>query len=384
MPWRAGSVMDERVRFVAERLAGEVTMAELCAAYGISRKTGYKWLQRYLADGAAGLAERSHAPLRPGRVTPPALAEKIVEQRQARPHWGPRKIVAKLAQLHPELAWPSHATAGAILKRAGLVDARRRRRRVPLRPGDLVVPERPNQVWAVDHKGWVRLKDGTRCEPFTVTDGYSRFLIALAPTGSTRAAEVRAVLERAFAEYGLPEMIRSDNGPPFASASPTALSALSVWWARLGIRHERIRPGKPQENGRHERFHRTLLEAMRPTAADRQAQSVRFAAFRRDYNEERPHEALGQIAPAAFYKPSTRSLPAKLPEPDYPPMMTLRRVRTSGEIKWRGRLVMVSTALAGDTVALEETAAGWRLWFYRSPIGLLATGSRTVSPIIPG
>lgn len=359
-------------------------MTELCEAYGVSRKTGYKWLARYAAAGPAGLLERSHAPLRPHGATPEALVEKIVALRQARPFWGPRKIVARLRYMHPDLAWPSHATAGTILKRAGLVTSRRRRRRVPVRMDALTLPERPNQVWSVDHKGWTRLGDGSRCEPFTVTDGYSRFVVALSAGGGTRAGEVRGVLERAFRDYGLPEVIRSDNGVPFASAGTTGLSALSVWWLQLGIRHERIRPGKPQENGRHERFHRTLLEAMRPPAANRRAQEVRFAAFRRQYNEERPHEALGQLPPISFYAASPRRLPEDLPEPDYPPRMQRRRVRTSGEVKWRGARIAVSTALVGHTVALEETESGWRMWFHHSPIGLIDKHGRKLSPISLG
>ncbi len=359
-------------------------MTELCEAYGISRRVGYKWLDRYEAEGPAGLEDRSHAPLRHGRATAPELAEKIIELRRARPHWGPRKIVARLEALHPGLSWPSHSTADEILRKAGLVTGRRLRRRPPPRLGELTRPERPNQVWAVDHKGWVRLGDGSRCEPLTLADGYSRFLLTVSAGGGTSAAEARPVLERAFRAYGLPEVIRSDNGPPFATASPTGLSALSVWWIKLGIRPERIIPGRPQENGRLERLHLTLLETLAPPAADRKAQARRFAAFRAEYNHERPHQALGQLTPAQFYNPSPRPMPRRPPEPEYGSDLTVRKVRSTGEIKWRGQLVQISHALAGEGVAIEEIDRGWRVWFYRQPIGLIDPQGRKLLPIQPG
>lgn len=383
MPWQESRAMDQRLRFVVDCLSGDETMTELCEAYGISRRVGYKWLNRYKVEGAAGLAERSHAPLRHGRRTAPELAEKIIELRRARPTWGPRKLLAKLAALHPHLAWPSHSTAHEILKQAGLVSARRLHRRPPRRLGELTAPERPNHVWAIDHKGWFQLGDGERCEPVTLADSYSRFLLALSAGSGTSAAQTRPVLERAFREYGLPEVIRSDNGPPFAAPGVTGLSALSVWWIKLGVRPERITPGKPQQNGRLERFHATLAEAIRPAAPDRPAQRRRFDAFRRDYNEERPHEALGQIPPVKFYAASPRSMPAVPPEPDYPTGFVVRQVRGNGEMKWRGRMLYVSSALAGEPVALEETEAGWRLWFYREPVAFVRYDGK-VSPIHPG
>jgi transposase InsO family protein len=384
MPWLEMGAVDQRLRFVADCLAGEASMTELCEAYGISRRIGYKWLERYAAEGPAGLADRSHAPLRHGRATAPELVEKIIDLRRARPHWGPRKIVARLAALHPDLPWPSHSTADGILRKAGLVSRRRLRRRPPPRPGALTRPERPNQVWAVDHKGWVRLGDGTRCEPLTLADAYSRFLLTVSAGGGTSAAEARPERERAFRAYGLPEVICSDNGPPFATASPTGLSALSVWWIKLGIRPERIIPGRPQENGRLERLHLTLLQALAPPAADRKAQARRFAAFRAEYNHERPHQALGQLTPAQFYSPSPRPMPRRLPEPEYGPDLSVRKVRSSGEIKWRGELVLISHALAGEAVAIEEIDRGWRVWFYRQPIGLIDPQGRKLSPIQPG
>jgi putative transposase len=374
MPWQESCAMDQRVRFIGDHTSGLWTMTELCERYEVSRKTGYKWLERYRLEGAAGLAERSCAPLVHGRATSEALAEAIVGLRQERPSWGPRKIVAKLAARQPEAAWPSASTAGEILKRAGLVCGRRLKRRAPPRLGELTVPQHANHVWNVDHKGWVRLCDGTRAEPLTVTDGFSRYLISLSATGSTAQEEARPLFERAFREHGLPEVIRSDNGSPFASTGPTGLTGLSAWWIKLGIRHERIDPGHPQQNGRHERFHLTLLEAMQPPAADRAAQARRFAAFARDYNEERPHEALGQKPPASFYQPSSRTMPRRLPEPNYPAEAAVRKVRSNGEIKWQGDLIHICSALAGEAVAVEETEAGqWQVRFFDVTVGVIDT-----------
>jgi putative transposase len=384
MPWRESCAMDERIRFVADWLSGETSRTELCERYGISRKTGYKWMERYGEAGALGLVERSRAPREHGRATPEDLVEKILDLRRARPSWGPRKILAKLEQLHPELSWPSHSTAHEHLKRAGLVAGRKTRRRTPPYPGALAAATAPNDVWAVDHKGWIVLGDGSRCEPLTLSDTYSRFLLAASAGANTRSAQARPVMERAFMTYGLPRVIRSDNGQPFASSGVTGLSQLSVWWIKLGIHPERIPPGKPQQNGRLERLHRTLLEAMQPPAKTRPAQARRLDAFRQDYNHERPHQALGQVPPASFYTPSPRPMPRRLPDPDYPASMTTRRVRPNGEIKLLGSSVHISSALAGEGVALEQIEHGWRVWFYREPIGLLDHTGQKLSPIQPG
>ncbi len=372
MPWNESCAMDERMRFVVDHLSGEWSMLALCEHYGISRTAGYKWVDRYRAEGPLGLVERSRAAKAHGRATPAALAELVVKLREARPSWGPRKIVARLRLDHPDLVWPAASTAGEILKRAGLVNGRRRVRRAPPRVGALTMPERANHVWSADHKGWIRLGDGRRCEPLTVTDIFSRYLVRVAATGSTHEEEARPLFQRAFEEYGLPEVIRSDSGPPFAATGVTGLTALGVWWTKLGIRHERIDPGKPQQNGRHERFHLTLLEAMRPPAADRAAQEARFAAFTRDYNEERPHAAIEDVPPARLYTASPRKMPERLPEPDYPAEAAIRKVRSNGEIKWGGRLVPIACALAGEAVALEETESGdWLVRFYARPIATI-------------
>jgi transposase InsO family protein len=364
--------MDERIGFINEHLSELWTMTELCDRYEISRKTGYKWLERYALFGAAGLMERARSPLVHGRTTPAHLMEAIVGLRRERPSWGPRKIIAKLAAGQPDVDWPAASTAGEILKRAGLVCGRRVRRRGPPRLGELTVPQHANHVWGVDHKGWVRLGDGSRAEPLTMTDGFSRYLISVAATGSTRHDEAKPLFERAFRDYGLPEVIRSDNGSPFASTGTTGLTALSAFWIKLGIKHERIDPGHPQQNGRHERFHFTLLEAMRPPEPDRAAQERRFKAFARDYNEERPHEALGQRTPASVYQRSPRKMPQRLPEPHYPAEAAVRKVRSNGEIKWQGDLIHICGALIGEAVAVEEIETGqWQVRFFDVPIGVI-------------
>jgi transposase InsO family protein len=369
--------MDERMRFVVESQSGEWTMTELCERYEISRKTGYKWLERYRQEGPAGLEERSRAPASHGRATPEHLIEAIVGLRRERPSWGARKIIGKLMLREPDAAWPSPSTAGEILKRAGLANKRRVRGRCPARLGELTVPQYANHVWAVDHKGWVRLGDGSRVEPLTMTDGFSRYLISLSATAGTTQKEARPAFERAFLDYGLPETIRSDNGPPFASVGAGGLTELSAWWLRLGVRHERIDPGHPQQNGRHERFHLTLLEAMEPAEPDRAAQERRFAAFARDYNEERPHEALGQRPPASLYRASPRKMPERLPEPHYGPDAAVRRVRQNGEIKWRGELIFISSALIGEAVGIDETETGdWQVRFCDVPLGAIDLDQR--------
>lgn len=372
MPWAESCAMDHRLRFVGEWLEGQSSMTELAELYGVSRKTAYKWLGRYRAEGVEGLRERSSAPLRHGLATPVELVAMILDYKDKKPKYGPLKIIVKLKELHPDLPWPSPSTAGEILKRFGMVQPRRKRARVPPTLCGLTDAERANHLWAVDYKGWVRLGDRRRCEPLTVSDSFSRFLVALEACESTRGAVAIPIFERAFAQYGLPEAIRSDNGPPFATVGVTGLSALGVWWAKLGIHHERIVPGRPQQNGRHERFHLTLKEAMEPPSPTWADQVKRFEAFRRDYNEERPHQALDQTPPARHYKPSPRPLPKQLPDPEYPREADVRRVRSSGEIKWAGTTLFVSEALVGEWVAIEEQETGeLQMRFYAKPIGII-------------
>jgi len=374
MPWSESCAMDQRMQFIGEWLEEGSSVVALSEAYGVSRKTAYKWIGRYRDEGAAGLRERSSAPLEHGRATAAELVAMILTLKDEHKSWGPLKLRARLEAVWPDLCWPAASTIGEIVKRAGLVRPRRRRSRVPPTLGPLTMAERPNHLWAVDHKGWVRLGNGQRCEPLTVTDSFSRFVLALEGCASTSGAEAMPIFERAFRAYGLPEVIRSDNGVPFATVGVTGLSALGVLWAKLGIRHERIAPGHPQQNGRHERFHLTLKEAMQPPAFDPAAQAERFTRFKHGYNHERPHQALGQTPPAQHYQPSPRSLPERLPEPDYPPHADIRRVRSSGEIKWGGTMLFVSETLAGEWVAIEELETGEvQMRFDATPIAIIDT-----------
>lgn len=371
MVWRETVLMDERLRFVVECLSGEETMTQLCAAFDISRKTGYKWLERYRAFGPGGLHDLPRAPLNHGRATAVDVVERIVAMKEAHPLWGPKKITARLKLAEPCCGWPAVSTAGEILKRHGLVGRRRRRWKAA---GNGPWPEasEPNAVWTGDHKGWFRTRDGWRCEPLTVMDALSRYLLGLEATSSTSDEEAWPVFERLFEENGLPDRFRSDNGSPFASAGVTGLTPLAARFIKLGIALERIQPGKPQQNGRHERFHLTMLPMAKAPEADRAAQAQAFEAFRRSYNEERPHEALGMGTPAQHYRPSTRPMPRTTPEPDYPTEAAVRSVRQNGAVKWQGTEIYVSATLAGEPIAIEETENGeWAMRFYAHPLGFI-------------
>lgn len=371
MAWRETGIMDERMRFVAACLEGGDTMSAICAAFGISRKTGYKWLGRYRSLGPGGLADLPRTPLEHGRATPGDLVVRIVAEKQAHPGWGPKKVAARLRRLSPELAWPAASTVGEILKRHGLVGRRRFRWRAT-GTGPFAPVREPNDVWSADYKGWFRTRDRKRCEPLTVLDAASRHCLALEACATTGDAEAWPVFERLFHEHGLPRRLRSDNGPPFASAGVTGLTPLSIRFLRLGIELERIDPGKPQQNGAHERYHANLLALAAEPAPDRGAQQQAFDDFRREYNEVRPHEALNFDTPAERYGPSRRKMPVKTPAPEYPPEAAVRNVRSNGEIRWSGGMVYVSASLAGEAVALEEAADGtWALRFYNQPLGVI-------------
>ncbi|MGH7751338.1 MAG: integrase core domain-containing protein, partial [Gemmatimonadales bacterium] len=272
-------------------------------------------------------------------------------------------------------AWPAASTRGAILDRHGLVVKRRPRRRTPPWSQPFQECRGPNDVWSADFKGWFRTKDGARCDPLTVSDAFSRTLLCCTAVARPDGAHVRPHFDRLFREYGLPLAIRTDNGAPFASVGAGGLSPLSAWWVKLGILPERIQPGHPEQNGRHERMHGTLKQetAAAPggPAANLRAQQARFESFRREYNTERPHQALGQVPPATLYAPSPRPYPAKVEDPPYPETAALRRVRSNGEIKWQGELVYVTEALVGELVALTEGPHAWLVHFGPIALGAL-------------
>lgn len=366
MPWDETTRMSQRMRFICELESCQYTMSELCERFGISRKTGYKWAQRYARDGVKGLEDRSRAPQSSPHRMSSEVSEELLKLRRRFPRWGPHKLRAFVERQHPELKVPAASTIGDLLKRQGLVEPRRSRRR-PLPPqAPRVEALSANDVWSSDFKGQFRLGDGRLCYPLTVSDGYSRYLLGCEGLESPSGAASRPVFERLFREYGLPRAILTDNGSPFAaSRSLGRLSRLSVWWIKLGIRPVLIQPGHPEQNGRHERMHRTLkAETARPPKADAGKQQERFDQFRRVYNEQRPHQALGQATPAQLYEPSKRPYPSRLEPWEYPGHFEVRTVRTAGEIKWQGELLYVSDVLAGEQIGLEEVEEDqWAVYF---------------------
>lgn len=365
MPWDETTRMSQRLRFISDLESCQYTMTELCERYGISRKTGYKWAARFMAAGPGGLEDRPHVAKSFPHQIDAEKASQIVDLRRRFPHWGPRKLRAWLERHHSEVSWPAASTIGDLLKRQGLVESRRcRRRPQPPRPPQ-VKATGPNVVWSSDFKGEFRLGNSRLCYPLTVTDGFSRYLLGCQSLESTSLEGSKQVFESLFREYGLPGAILTDNGSPFASSNALGrLSRLSVWWLRLGIRPVLIQPGHPEQNGRHERMHRTLkAETTRPPAEDAAGQQERFEAFRRMYNEQRPHEALDQRAPAQVYEPSSRRYPPCLPASEYPGHFEVRSVGQKGEIWWRGEALFVSHSLQGERIGLEEVEEGqWSVY----------------------
>jgi transposase InsO family protein len=329
---------------------------ELCRIYGISRKTGYKWRDRFVEQGQSGLQDRSRAPRRSPQAIGEQVATAIVGLRDHYPRWGARTIRHKLKEEQPEVVWPAASSIHELLKREGRVIAARRRQRTPPYSQPLAHAEAPNQVWSADFKGWFRTGDGERIDPLTVTDARSRYLLCCRACEKTDGPHVRGMLEAVFREYGVPEAIRTDNGAPFASRAPGGLSRLAMWWLRLGIRHERITPGCPQQNGRHERMHRTLKqETAKPPRANRRRQQEAFVEFQQMYNHERPHQGLEGRTPASVYTPSPRLYPARLPELVYPGGVQMRRISQQGSLKWRCERTYLSEVFGHEWVGLLET-----------------------------
>jgi putative transposase len=385
MPWKETCTMNGRLKFVAEYLKEEESLSVLCGVYGVSRPTAYKWIHRYESLGPAGLAEKSRAPQRHSNQTLVAIEQKIIALRQRKPRWGPRKLVARLEKLEPEVAWPAVSTAGEILKRHGLTHPRKRCRKAPVFEGPWQRGSRPNDVWAADFKGWFCTRDGTRVDPLTISDWASRYLIACQILKTTRLADVQGEFKRRFREQGMPWAIRTDNGPPFASVGLAGLSRLAVWWIRLGIMPERIRPGHPEENGRHERMHETLkADTARPPRDTPRGQQAASDAFRREYNHARPHEALGMGTPAEYYRASERPFPERLPEIEYGSDMEVRRVRSNGQIKWGGEILYLSQALIGQWVGFKRIAErAWSVHFGPIPLATVDSFTRRLTPWPP-
>lgn len=373
MPWSQTSPMDQRTQFIADYLREVFTITDLCALYSISRKTGYKWIDRYLHQGPAGLDERSRRPWHSPNTTPPEIVEAFLEVRRRHPTWGGKKILTVVHKRHPRWELPGRSTVCEILKRHGMVPKKRNRRRIghPGKPVSSILA--PNDVWSADYKGQFKTGDGIYCYPLTITDGYSRYLLGCQALYTTAVADAKPVFTRLFREYGLPKRIRTDNGVPFATNTLARLSSLSAWWIRLGILPELIEPGKPQQNGRHERMHKTLkAEATKPPAGNLSAQQRKFNRFREEFNQERPHEALDQETPGSAYTPSPRAMPDKLPPLEYPDRFEIRYVSTNGGIRWNSSWVNVSIVCAGEYVGLEEIDDGiWNVYFGPLKLGRL-------------
>lgn len=355
MPWKETAAVNERVKFFVAWQEGTESIAALCRRFGVSRRTGYKWLKRGM-DGLDQLADRPSAPGSTPHKTPVRVERAVVALRKKYPLWGPKKLAALLASQEPDLPVPAPSTIGEILKRNGLIVPRRRRRGGPPATSPFAEYGEPNDVWCVDFKGDFRV-GAKRCYPLTIIDGASRYLLVCRSMSRIRTQDVRKAMFAAFEEFGLPKAIRSDNGPPFASNGAGGLSALSAWWVALGIVPDRIRPGHPEENGRQERFHRTLKQATaQPPAGSLSAQQRRFDAFRARYNDTRPHEALGQRPPADFYAPSGREMPWERPEPEYPEQFESYRTDRRGAINWRGYALHLNACLDRELVAVHRAS----------------------------
>jgi putative transposase len=371
MPWHETDAMDQRCKFVMGYLSGQFEMTQLCRSYGISRPTGYKWVERYRQGGLLGLQPRSRAPACcPHRMSQKS-AQWLLAERRAHPQWGPRKLLRRYCDTHSRNSAPSRSAIAALLRRHGLSQPRRARRFAATKGQGAQAPSVPNALWTIDYKGEFRLGDHRWCYPLTLMDRASRYLLECEAHDAISTSAVSQRMHWAFKHYGLPEAIHSDNGAPFASTGLAGLSRLSVSWLKLGIRLQRSRPACPQDNGSHERMHRTLkAHTTRPPAADLRSQQRRFNHFRNEYNRDRPHEALNDDTPSQHYCASPRSYPAKIQLPEYPGHFHLRSVRTDGSIKWRGQLLFLSTALCGEIVGLEEIDDGlWSLCFMKHLLG---------------
>jgi transposase InsO family protein len=376
MPWKETCRVNERMHFITRLRQGE-RMTDLCSEFGISRKTGYKLKGRFEEFGPEALYDQTRAPKRIPHRTSSAVRELLVASRKAHPTWGPKKLKAWLLAKHEGIRLPAVSTIGEILKAEGLVKPRRPRSRASATPTSRSVPSAPNELWCADFKGQFRLGNGRYCYPLTITDAFSRYILCCVALDGTKAGPSRTVFEETFREYGLPAALLTDNGSPFASTGLAGLTTLSAWWVRLGIEPQRIEPGHPEQNGRHERMHRTLkAETARPGAGNQLQQQERFDRFREEFNQERPHEALGQRPPATIFRPSEKPL-GPLLDPDYPLHDLVVTVAKAGTIWPPGRLLgkryfYISAALVGHPLGLRELEDGrWRVSFMNMELGHL-------------
>jgi putative transposase len=375
------NVLEQRSLFVRDFASGHWSMSELCERYGVTRPTGYKWITRHRASGDEGLMNRSRAPHQCPHRTSGDL-EALILAARLEYGWGAKKLLQVLRKRHPTRAWPARSTLNAILERHGLLHKNRRRRKWTHPGATPIHTDAPNQVWPADFKGQFKTGDGYYCYPLTVTDHFSRALLVCRGLPSVKTADAKPVFRALFRSVGLPDAIRTDNGTPFASTGIHGLSGLNVWWMQLGIVHQRIPPSSPQENGTHERMHRELKrETTRPAASSLRAQQRRFDAFRRRYNDERPHEGIDHQTPGSLWIPSLRVYPERITAPMYPAHMEVRRVSTAGTFRLHARQPFLSQALRNEHIGLEEVADGiWNIVYYQTLLGkidersLLITG----------
>jgi len=381
MPWKEERpVFKIRLEFVKAHRSGLYSMTELCERYGISRNNGYKWLRRYREGGEEGLHDLPRRPTSTPLISSEAVISSILDLRDRHPTWGARKLKSYLERHEPDTRWPCKSTVHDILKRNGRVRERRRRRK-HAHPGKPVVEaSSPNRVWSADYKGDFLLQNGRRCYPLTVLDGFSRHLLGCRALPGTGLARALRVFRDLFQEYGLPEFILTDNGSPFASTGLAGLTRLSAWWIRLGIIPKRTQPGHPEQNGRHERMHKTLkAEATLPSEKNHKAQQKAFRRFQRTFNRERPHEALDMLTPADVYESSPRPYPRRLPKLEYPSHAEVRLVSNNGGIRWNGQYLYVSQAITQQHVALEEVDDGiWSLYYGPVELGRLNERTGTI------
>jgi transposase InsO family protein len=380
MPWQETNPVLERHRFAHDLASGHWTMTELCDRYGISRNTGYKWLHRFEQLGSPGLLDRSRAPRSSPHETPDDVIALILQE-HARFGWGARKILKRLRTRDPKRAWPARSTIFDILARHDRVRKRRSHQRWK-HPGAVALcTTAPNQVWTIDFKGQFKTRNGIYCYPLTVIDHFSRYLLCCHGLLDVRGAGVKPQLRRLFRAHGLPDAIRSDNGSPFASTGIHGLNSLNVWWLQLGISHQRITPGSPQENGAHERLHKTLkAQATKPPAANLNLQQRVFNTFQHTYNDLRPHEALNDDTPASRWAPSARAYPERIAPPEYPGHVEVRRISTAGTFRLHSGQYFLSQALNEEYVGFEEVQDGvWNILYYTTLLGRFDERTHTIT-----
>src|ERR1039457_6350883 len=366
MPWKDSRIVDQRLQFLSSYQKKEMSLSDLCREFEVSRPTGYRWINRYKEVGPEGLLDRSRKPHGCSHATSEATENAILALRSKHPSWGARKLKARLEKVQPRVNWPAASTFGNILHRAGLTNPKQKKRRTTPCSEPFSDVTAPNQLWCMDFKGYFSTGDGTRCDPFTITDAHSRYLIRCQTVSRMDLSQVVSVCEAAMREYGMPARIRTDNGAPFAGTGLLGLSKLSLSWTKMGIVHERIQPGRPQQNGRHERMHRTLKEdTTRPAALTLRLQQKKFDRFRQVFNYERPHEGLNNATPGSVYQPSSVLLPRNAIEFVYSHGFMLRRVNNSGDISWHKDRVFIGEVFRFEILGFEQVDEDFYKVYFR-------------------